>query len=71
MRRDHWLARKSAVVCGWVGLGLLLAVAIARLSRQVPLNSDQASSVLEGWAMAHGNLLLGGWTLPSDSFFTD
>jgi len=33
-------------------LGLVLAVAIARLSRQVPLNSDQASSVLEGWAMA-------------------
>jgi hypothetical protein len=27
--------------------------------------------VLEGWAVAHGNVLLGGWTLPSDSFFTD
>ena len=43
---------------------LVLAVAIARLSRQVPLNSDQASSVLEGWAMAHGNLLLRSHTSP-------
>ncbi|MGD1053454.1 MAG: hypothetical protein ABR950_06455 [Candidatus Dormibacteria bacterium] len=56
---------------GTVVLGILLAVAIERLSRQVPFNSDQASSVLEGWAMSHGNVLLGGWTLPSDSFFTD
>src|ERR1039458_6580464 len=39
--------------------------------RLYSLNSDQASSVLEGWAMAHGNPLLSGWTLPSDNFFTD
>jgi hypothetical protein len=67
-RKDHHRAGQAAATAV---LGLVLAVAIARLSRQVPLNSDQASSVLEGWAMAHGNVLLGGWTLPSDSFFTD
>ncbi len=70
-RRGARRAAAAAAAAGTVVLGLLLAVAIARLSRQVPLNSDQASSVLEGWAMAHGNVLLGGWTLPSDSFFTD
>jgi hypothetical protein len=70
-RKDHHRAGRVAATAGTALLGLLLAVAIARLSRQVPLNSDQASSVLEGWAMARGNVLLGGWTLPSDSFFTD
>jgi hypothetical protein len=68
---DHRGTRRASAAAGTVVLGLLLAVAIGRLSQQVPLNSDQASSVLEGWAMAHGNVLLGGWTLPSDSFFTD
>jgi hypothetical protein len=58
------------VGAGAVAVGVLLAVAMGRLSQQVPLNSDQASSVLEGYAMGHGNPLLGGWTLPSDSFFT-
>ena len=68
---DHHGARRASAGAGIVVLGLVLAIAIGRLSQQVPLNSDQASSVLEGWAMAHGNVLLSGWTLPSDSFFTD
>jgi hypothetical protein len=68
---DHRGTRRASAAAGTVVLGLLLAVAIGRLSQQVPLNSDQASSVLEGWAMAHGNVLLSGWTLPSDSFFTE
>ncbi len=62
---------RAGAVAGTAVLGLVLAIAIGRLSQQVPFNSDQASSVLEGWAMGHGNALLGGWTLPSDSFFTD
>jgi hypothetical protein len=64
-----WLRRSSATGV-WVALYALLALAIGRLSQQVPLNSDQASSVLEGWAMGHGNLMLGGWTLPADGFVT-
>jgi hypothetical protein len=68
---DHHGARRASAGAGIVVLRLVLAIAIGRLSQQVPLNSDQASSVLEGWAMAHGNVLLSGWTLPSDSFFTD
>jgi len=63
-------ARGTAIGAGWVVAGLLLAVAIGRLSQQVQLNSDQASSVLEGFAMGHANLLLDNWNVPSDSFFT-
>jgi hypothetical protein len=70
VHREHDGARRVAARVGWVALGLLLAVAITRLGKQVPLNSDQASSALEGWALAHGNLMLSGWTLPADSFFT-
>ena len=62
-------ARASAWA-GWTALAVLLGIAIARLSQQIPLNSDQASSGLEGWAMGHGNPLLSGWTLPADGFFT-
>jgi hypothetical protein len=69
--KGHRGARRACAGIGTAVLGLVLAIAIGRLSQQVPLNSDQASSVLEGWAIAHGNVLLGGWTLPSDSFFTD
>ncbi len=65
------MRRPAVAVAGSVALFALLALAIGRLSQQVPLNSDQASSVLEGWTMAHGNPLLSGWTLPSDGFFTD
>ena len=46
-------ARRGAQAAGSVVLGVLLALAISRLSQQVPLNSDQASSALEGWALAH------------------
>jgi hypothetical protein len=69
--KGHRGVRRACAGVGTAVLGLVLALAIGRLSQQVPLNSDQASSVLEGWAIAHGNVLLGGWTLPSDSFFTD
>lgn len=66
----HRALARVAIGAGVVVIGALLGAAIARLSQEIPLNSDQSGSVLEGWAMGHGNLLLGGWTLPSDSFFT-
>ena len=64
------MRRPAVAVAGSVALFALLALAIGRLSQQVPLNSDQAGSVLEGWAMGHGNPLLSGWTLPADGFVT-
>ena len=39
-------------------------------SQLVRNNSDNASIILEGRAMLHGNLILRGWYLPSDSFMT-
>ncbi|MGO8951140.1 MAG: hypothetical protein ACLQUY_26500 [Ktedonobacterales bacterium] len=38
--------------------------------QRVGANSDDASIILEGQAMLHGNLLLHGWYLPSDNFLT-
>ena len=40
------------------------------ISRMVIYNSDNASIVLEGQAMAQGNFLLHGWYMPTDSFLT-
>jgi hypothetical protein len=51
----------------WIVLVLVLDV--ASLHAQFP-SSDQASLVLEGQALAHGNLLLHGWSLSLDSFWT-
>jgi hypothetical protein len=38
--------------------------------RAVAPNSDAASQVLEGLSVAHGNVLLHGWALSLDSFWT-
>jgi hypothetical protein len=40
------------------------------ISRVISYNSDDASIVLEAQAMAHGNLLLRGWYMPTDNFLT-
>lgn len=44
--------------------------ALYRLNLAVPLNADQGSSVLEAVAIRRGNLLLKGWVLPPDTFYT-
>jgi hypothetical protein len=38
--------------------------------RFVPGNSDDATLILQGNAIAHGNVLLSGWALSYDSFWT-
>src|SRR5579885_1567887 len=63
--------RKPALIT----LGLLLGfVAVffvyLSVSHIIGSNSDNASIILEGQAMLHGNLLLHGWYLPPDSFIT-
>lgn len=58
-------------------VGVLLAIAAAsiamwwllRLSWLVPVNSDDASAMLQALAMLHENPLLHGWWTPSDSFW--
>ncbi len=51
---------------------LVAATALADIdaARAVMPNSDAASQVLEGLSVAHGNLLLHGWALSLDSFWT-
>ena len=60
---------------------LLTVVAVAALtvglfcgylaqSRTDAANSDAAGMVLQGWDMAHGDLLLRGWVLSDVSFYT-
>jgi hypothetical protein len=56
-------------------MAVLLGIAVLtflyrRLSLGVPVNSDDANFVLQGLAIAHGNPLLAGWTIPADTFYT-
>jgi hypothetical protein len=54
----------AAVAAG----GALLFVLCERLSAMTPLTSDSANAVLQGQAIASGNVLLHGWTLSRASF---
>jgi hypothetical protein len=54
----------AAAVAG----GALLFALCERLSATAPLTSDSANAVLQGQAIAGGNLLLHGWTLSRASF---
>src|SRR5271166_1144695 len=49
---------------------LILFSAYMRLSYVFPKNSDDASYVLEALDVLHGNLLLHGWTVTVDTFYT-
>lgn len=67
----------GAILGSSVGAGVALVVAIGlltlaywRLSATVPVNSDDANFVLQGLAIARGNVLLAGWTIPADTFYT-
>lgn len=64
IKRWAWLA---AVALGAAGL---LAILYLAAVHAYPGDSDSASVVLEGQAMAHGHLLLHGWQLSLDSFWT-
>jgi hypothetical protein len=54
----------AAAVAG----GAVLFALCERLSAMAPLTSDSANAVLQGQAIAGGNLLLHGWTLSRASF---
>jgi len=50
--------------------GAVVALLYAVSLHNVAGNSDGATVVLEGQSMTHGNVLLHGWALSSDSFWT-
>ncbi len=59
--------RWTAAVCAFVGLNAVLYL----LSGQSYVgDSDKASTILEGQALGNGHVLLHGWVLSVDSFWT-
>lgn len=49
---------------------IVLSLLYTRIAQTVTVNSDNASIVLEADAVLHGNPLLRGWTLATESFYT-
>jgi hypothetical protein len=62
----HLGAVVAALGAGGAAVGLFTALA----GRTTSGNSDSATVLLEGRAIASGHVLLGGWTLSLDSFWT-
>jgi hypothetical protein len=68
--RHILVLRKLLPLLGWlVAFGAAFAMYLFA-SQFVPNNSDNASMILEGQAMLHGNPFLHGWYVPPDSFIT-
>jgi hypothetical protein len=63
---------RRAVIVGIVvaAVAVLLFLAYLGQAGGIGFDSDNASAVLQGDAMAHGNVLLRGWYLSDVSFFT-
>jgi 4-amino-4-deoxy-L-arabinose transferase-like glycosyltransferase len=57
------------LVAGTVAAGAVLFPLYDRLSATAPITADSANAVLQGRAMAGGNVLLSGWTLSGASFY--
>lgn len=68
----RWSAGRAALVGagGLVALVALSALLYRSGSHAGPVDSDSATVLLEGAAMSHGHLALGGWALSRDSFWT-
>ena len=64
------MARGLSVVVGLVAFTALVALLYAVSIHNVVGDSDGATVVLEGQSMAGGNVLLHGWALSLDSFWT-
>jgi len=72
-QRDRLLATAGArarllSIAGTASGALVLFLLYERLSFTAPVTSDSANAVLQGQAMARGNVLLQGWTLSGASF---
>ena len=73
-RRSHGIGPRSwrgeLFVVGVIAGAGLFALLVAAAAHAVAANSDSATVVLEGRAIAHGNLSLSGWSLSLDSFWS-
>ena len=69
-RIGSMLGRRRLQPLGWLLLFLLLFTGYLYANQFHVNTSDNASMILEGQAMLHGNLFMHGWYLPPDSFIT-
>jgi hypothetical protein len=53
----------------WVAVGLGLFAFFLRISFGGRINSDGANSVLQGWDLIHGHVLMHGWHLGDATFY--
>jgi hypothetical protein len=65
VRQNRWVRR-----AGWFVGTLLLALVYFHFVQHSARTSDDAHGALAGYDMFHGNPLLSGWTLSSDTFVT-
>src|SRR5207237_631875 len=63
------LVRRLAAGGAVLVVGAVLLGVYGRLSLTAAPTADSANAVLQGQSMAHGNLLLHGWTLSGASFY--
>jgi hypothetical protein len=62
-------ARRWLAAAVWGGAGLALFGFFLRISFSGRIDSDGANSVLQGWDLIHGHLLLHGWHLGDATFY--
>lgn len=68
--RPRWLGRLVRIAAGVAGFVLLTWLLTTMSWHAFAGNSDGATVVLEGHSIAHGNLILHGWDLSHDSFWS-
>ncbi len=70
-RLRHLSGKGAVKIIAWVAALVGLNAFFYYLSAEsYPGDSDKASTILEGQAVGAGHVLLHGWTLPLDSFWT-
>ncbi len=62
-------ARRWLAAAAWAGAGLAVFAFFLRISFGGRINSDGANSVLQGWDLIHGHLLMHGWHLGDATFY--
>jgi hypothetical protein len=70
-RTVAWASGRTGLLltAATVGSGALLLLVYERLSATAAITADSANAVLQGRAIAGGNVLLSGWTLSGASFY--
>jgi hypothetical protein len=62
-------ARRWLAAAAWAGAGLVVFAFFLRISFGARIDSDGANSVLQGWDLIHGHLLMHGWHLGDATFY--